>query len=507
MPVKQYFALLLLCIASLYAYPQQSNMLCGTTPASLKSLQEKLLQNKNLLKNFPVQPRNMQYIPVRFHLVAKDDGTGAVRHRNLLDQLCMLNEDFLSANIQFYLQGDLNIVENTAIFEDHYHNAIKMEQMRDDEAVNIWIVDALYSPNPNAVSAGAYQISYDWLIIRKSEINSSAVTLTHEMGHFFSLLHLFHGWDMEPWRADVHGNPAPSMSPMNVPTERQDGSNCESSGDYICDTPPDYNFGYYWTFDCEYAGGARDPMGTTVDPDEANFMTYFDRCERSAYHFSAEQKYVMHADMMSNSRQYIRSGYTPLYMQINEPASLELPFPGETVPYFNSVQLDWSAVDGATHYLVELDLVPTFSFQLQSFIATENQLEIKTLDPNRTYYWRVRPFNEYFTCTENSTSSTFKTTAIATSVHNIRQLSDWKVNPNPVSRNSGLEIAFNTSKSFRGSFMLFDPTGVIVVKTTEQRFEIGQNSLSISTKGLMQGIYFLAFQTEKDILTKKIIVQ
>ena len=68
-----------------------------------------------------------------------------------------------------------------------------------------------------------------------------------------------------PWSADI-GNPAPASSPGGIPTEKMDGSNCETAGDYLCDTPPDYN-GFGWD-DCDYDGGAQDPMGVEIDPEE-----------------------------------------------------------------------------------------------------------------------------------------------------------------------------------------------------------------------------------------------
>ncbi|MEZ4948184.1 MAG: hypothetical protein R2784_02135 [Saprospiraceae bacterium] len=52
------------------------------------------------------------------------------------------------------------------------------------------------------------------------------------------------------------------VSPNGSPTELQDGSNCTTAGDKICDTPPDYNFGLINGNSCY--GGAKDPNGVTA---------------------------------------------------------------------------------------------------------------------------------------------------------------------------------------------------------------------------------------------------
>ena len=83
-------------------------------------------------------------------------------------------------------------------------------------------------------------------------------TFIHEFGHYFGLLHT-HG---------TNGN--------RLTDELVDGSNCEISGDSICDTPADPNLGNYNTlhYDCVYRGLERDANGTLFQPQTRNFMSY-----------------------------------------------------------------------------------------------------------------------------------------------------------------------------------------------------------------------------------------
>ncbi len=505
--MNQVGLIILWALFALSAHAQTSRFACGTAHSEMDQIKSRLLKNKNDLLRDPIQLRSTQYIPIKFFIVANDDGSGGVEYRNILDQLCTLNEDFLDIGIQFYLKDGFTVVNDSRINEDHYHNSLGMEMLRDSAAINVWIVKTPYSPFPDAITQGLYQVSKDWLVIRREEINRLSYTLTHELGHFFSLLHTFYGWDIDPWTAERHGNPAPVMAPMNVATEYQNGSNCESAGDYICDTPPDYNFGYYWTSNCNYGGGAKDPMGVIVDPDESNFMTYFDRCDRSVYHFSEGQRYVMQADLMSNSRHYIRSGYTPSCTQITDHVELLSPASGEQPPYYNQIRLEWTEARGASHYLVEIDRIPSFSLKPLTYIANANSLEISDLEPGRSYYWRVRPFSEYVTCNSASPIKQFKTGSLATAVNNIRHLSDWNVHPNPVLRNSGTEIAFNSLEAFNAEVNLYSIAGQLVRPIGTYHFVAGRNRFHVATQGLDAGIYFLSVRTSNGKQTEKIIIQ
>ncbi len=65
-----------------------------------------------------------------------------------------------------------------------------------------------------------------------------------------------------------------------------------------------------------------------------------------------------------------------------------------------------------------------FSLQPRFYIATENTYTVKDLDPNKTYYWRIRPFNEYYTCATATPPKAFKTNDIATATNEIRHLND-----------------------------------------------------------------------------------
>ncbi|APY11868.1 hypothetical protein BWZ22_11770 [Seonamhaeicola sp. S2-3] len=96
------------------------------------------------------------------------------------------------------------------------------------------------------------------------------------MGHFFSLIHT-HGPDNN-----------------TLTTELVDGSNCDTDGDGICDTPADpkltcenvNNF-------CQYIGTETDANGQAFTPDTGNIMSYAYKACRT--HFSEQQLARMYA--------------------------------------------------------------------------------------------------------------------------------------------------------------------------------------------------------------------
>ncbi|TNE57550.1 MAG: hypothetical protein EP344_11050 [Bacteroidetes bacterium] len=95
------------------------------------------------------------------------------------------------------------------------------------------------------------------IVLRKDCIN--ARTFAHELGHFFSLLHTFEG----------NG------------TELVDGSNCDTEGDLICDTPADpYVAGEplanYVDPDCKFINTQTDANGDYYNPDLGNIMSYYE---------------------------------------------------------------------------------------------------------------------------------------------------------------------------------------------------------------------------------------
>ncbi|MEZ4940252.1 MAG: M43 family zinc metalloprotease [Saprospiraceae bacterium] len=128
-----------------------------------------------------------------------------------------------------------------------------------DFRINIYFVTTFTSTiNACGLASGSIgDPTNSGIIIRKDCINVG--TIAHEMGHFFGLAHTFEG----------NG------------TELVDGSNCDTAGDGICDTPADpYVPGDpkedYVNSDCIFISPKTDANGEYYNPDLGNIMSYYD---------------------------------------------------------------------------------------------------------------------------------------------------------------------------------------------------------------------------------------
>ena len=120
------------------------------------------------------------------------------------------------------------------------------------------------------------------IVFRKDCIN--ARTFAHEMGHFFSLKHTFEGSG----------------------AELVDGSNCDTAGDGICDTPADpYVAGQplanYVDAECNFINTQTDANGDYYNPDLGNIMSYYE-CDTCG--FTWEQLFNMAQTYLNSGVKY-----------------------------------------------------------------------------------------------------------------------------------------------------------------------------------------------------------
>ncbi|GJM32786.1 MAG: hypothetical protein DHS20C18_17870 [Saprospiraceae bacterium] len=490
-----------------FAKAQQYTPPCGTVGEMAEELIVRLLQNQaTLAENDGVTYRTTQYVPVKFHLVGKNDGTGRLLEHYAFDQICALNEDYAEMDIVFYVKGGFNYIDNSVTYENHANTPFILTANKDNAAINIFCVkDATPTGDGLGTTLGYYSPGNDWIVVRNDEVGKNDATLAHELGHFFSLPHPHNGWDSEPYDVSMHGNPVQAFSPNGPPSERQDGSNGTTAGDYISDTPPDYNFGFGWN-DCDYDAGTMDPSGEIVDPDEKLWMGYFLHCNIDEYYFSPIQQQLVLTDLASSQRFYIRPNYTPQHAIISETPALTYPIDGATTDNYNWVNLQWEQVPGAQFYLLEISRIASFAIDPVEVIVYGNSKIITNLQADKTYFWRVTPMNEAYTCAGSSTIGNFKTGSTTVSNQELSSVNQWSVAPNPVKANSSLTINVDASVSFTATINLRDVTGRQVRNIGDQSFNLGQQNREISLSGLSAGVYFISLDSEEGRTTKRIVV-
>ena len=296
---------LLYCCSTLEA--QTHRGVCGNTYHDQMSQIERYRANLKASKNYLSKSRNaITYIPIQFHIIKTNSGSGGVTLGETFEQLCQLNTKFSEFDIIFYMAETPAFLDNDVIYNDHTlaSGQFKMRQVRNREALNVWIVNNATPSSggpPVGITLGYYDPTNDWIVIRRNEIIASNNTLAHEVGHFFSLFHPHLGWDSDPYSIEKHGNPVVAQAPGGGETELVDRSNCQDAGDMLCDTPPDYNFALNWP-GCNFSADIKDPNGDRVDPDETLIMSYFsDECTSK---FTDSQVALMLSDVDSPGRNF-----------------------------------------------------------------------------------------------------------------------------------------------------------------------------------------------------------
>ena len=516
------FAFVPLMVWALQLFGQTQQ--CGTTFQEQLLFRDRLKKNIEFAETHGIPDVDITYIPVFFHLTADANGVGRATFNDIVNAMCTLNADYAEHDIQFYLSPhptlglvDMTINNNT-VYNSQTNNFL-MNSKRHNNAINYFVVGTAASNNNQPGGAAAYYTSVrDWIVANKAYMGLGDNTLSHETGHFFSLNHTFFGWesDAEDWENQPpcfdSGDPgwpcAPVFAPAfsgSVQTEKADGSNCSVASDMICDTPPDYNFGYCQNGCGAYTGGAKDPNCQDLNPMENNFMSYFFNC--SDYEFTQGQVDAMKADILSTSRNFLDNTFVPVATSITTPADLLVsPADAEVVQDATSAVLTWNAVPGATHYYVEVDRTTTFTSALgQSHIVTNaNTLTVTGLTANKKYYWRVRPFNQYYLCAAPRTR-TFNTNTVS-AVNTIEQVNDWTVAPNPTDAGQEVSIILNTNAGMDLNLRLTDAAGRVVYSQNGLYANEGQSVIALPTHGLAAGVYFVQLQSGSQVETRRLSV-
>lgn len=524
---KTLFTLLTLVCGATANYAQNMSEICGTRDWHI--LDQRLDENREAMESgrYKGTERMTKYIPIKFHLIAKLDGTGRLSEAKVFENLCQLNIDYQDQNIIFYMaDGSINYINDNNAYNDQSNTlgSAVLEKNRSKSAINIFFAQTTPSNGSlGGTTLGYYSPIKDWLVIRNDQVNNTSGTLSHELGHCFSLKHPFSGWDQESY-LQKYGNgsswtsiPTWFKTPVTVAPDGAtliecfNGSNCKVAGDKVCDTPADYNFGFGWDgcnpFNRKIIGPCA--QDSIKDVNENLFMAYFIGCKN--YVFTTEQKALIAADYNSTRRAYIRPNYTPAIETITQQATNLTPNDiALTVLYYDYVTLDWDNVPGADAYLIEIDQQSSFtSSTVQRYFTNTSNFIATKLAANKGYYWRVIPFDtEGGTCQplSGATKARFRTSSFTVGTSDIKLLNSWGVSPNPTAAGTDLVLNMDAVNGFDASIAIYNALGQEVKSLGSQNIIAGMNSFNISTDNLTPGMYTVRIQSAKGTESKKVVI-
>lgn len=412
--------LLFICCSAFAQEPAKSELArCGTPPGISPWLRDYSSRPQDFAVD---RSSDTLYVGLQVHLLAKDNGVGRFAPARLLDAFCRLNADFAPARVRFYFKNDWNEIDSTAWYQ-HPDIVQGIEMMLANNvpgALNTYFA-------ANVAGNCGYNLPYAGVAMAHNCSGPNDHVWAHEVGHALSLQHTFLGWDGKVYNAQ---NPTPDTltydytyfhdtldtqipAPLDTAlVEYVDGSNCTVAADLFCDTKPDY-LSYGW--DCDGQGYSlvqqKDPAGAVFYSDGTLFMSYAnDACQNR---FSDEQIAALRANLLTEKSGWLAAG--PPQGDIIETPELLSPTDGQLVPADGTV-LEWSAVPNATKYIVQVSRFSNFFVKEIETVTTGTSLATGPMINNLTFYWRVRPFNDWFACTNLTPSASFKTADLSSAI-------------------------------------------------------------------------------------------
>jgi len=316
------------------------------------------------------------YIPLQFHIVGDDLGNGYFKQASVLQMMCDLNADMDATghSFRFYLYENEFIYHDESFIFNHedtnFQTANFFNQNNNDEAVNIYMV-----ADPIG-ACGYFSPGVDMISVAKSCANPAATTLTHELGHYFSLPHTFFGWEF-------FDNEDPPIEFWENVARTGPDKNCHETADLFCDTEPDY-LDFRWG--CPW-DTLTDATGVPFTVDSSIYMCYStDGCQSR---FSNEQMEAMEANLQFQ-RSYLLDHQQSLNFAPISETTVHYPAGGD-VPA-GDVFFQWAAVEGVNSYQFRISGF-TSGFELDTMLA-ENEIIIPNLPAGELHVWGVKPYND-----------------------------------------------------------------------------------------------------------------
>lgn len=479
----------ILTVLSLRAQDESQFHPCGTTEEKVKWLDD-YQQNPAA---FPDNGDTI-YVPLTIHLVGKSNGTGFISEKTVLESLCTLNEDFRPSAIQFFIEGQLKYISNSNYYEHNFNQGeAMMINHRVPNTINCYIVA---DPAGNC-GYSSYNLG---IALAIGCTQPQDHTWAHEIGHFLSLPHPFYGWEGYEHDYDL---PAPNQIGNRL-VERVDGQNCNTAGDGFCDTPPDY-LNYIWSCEDGLSNTIqKDPTGATFQSDGSLFMSYAGSGALCEERFSDQQIAAMRANLYFEKQSYLYDQTPDPFVTATVFAPLS-PQDGAQLPGYQEIVFSWEPVPNATGYLFDISLVPNFAFVLERQLVYSPSATSEELPPNRDLYWRVKPFNDWHTCSEYLPGLSFRTGTIS-AVRDLALGGRIAVAPNPAEAGIALQATFDFPAPLQLEAALLTLSGQ-TVSTFRWDLPAGRQTRELSTAALAPGMYLLRIQTDKGLWSQKVIIQ
>lgn len=211
-------------------------------------------------------------LPIHFFVVRNTNGvlpgnnTSSGSSSTLMtfmrQELELANQVFQQASIDFYI-SDIDFIDNPAWFSFDLAQISNIHSAYNDaNAINVYLVNTFVNSGVGGFANLPNQSPSN--VIFLSVLQGPKYVLAHELGHYFNLVHTFNQTFMD--------------GPSNSAAYNGD---CATTGDMICDTPPEPVCNSNLSWSCNNPGCNSNPLivnyqGSTYNynPHRENIMSY-----------------------------------------------------------------------------------------------------------------------------------------------------------------------------------------------------------------------------------------
>ena len=260
---------------------------CGTevTPKQIQYLDKTKTQRQNysVFNNLNARmPINR--VPVKIHIVRTSAGTGGLTTAQIATVINDMNVFYANSNMEFFECGAINYIDDDTYYNYDAASENALAVPNDvSNVINIYFLNSITSGGSALCGYTRLPPSVDRIFMANSCATNGS-TMSHEMGHYFSLYH-------------THGK-----TNTGTTDELVDGTNCTTAGDDVCDTPADPNLSGLVSTACIYTGNATDGNGDTYVPNPNNLMSYARKACRT---MMTAGQYNRIAFSLANDRNYL----------------------------------------------------------------------------------------------------------------------------------------------------------------------------------------------------------
>lgn len=196
-------------------------------------------------------------VGLTFHVVQPAQEQQTFPYYQIAAMVDRANQAFSATGISFYICGSPRYVAGVSEYTFE-HAEILNGRYHVPNTINVFLVGGITPPG-GGLLCGLAKFPFQapperrFLLLAQDCAHSPA-PLVHELGHFFGLLHTHE---------------------TRFGRELVNGSNCQKTGDLICDTPADPRLNLpNATYNCTYVGQQLDYNGDLYQPSVDNYMSY-----------------------------------------------------------------------------------------------------------------------------------------------------------------------------------------------------------------------------------------